>query len=554
MNTAPAPQRLTLRILIPVMVLAGITVALLSGSPAHAHATMVSTTPSTDEIVATAPDQVVIEFNEPVSVVAAETGVIGPDGRLVSTEQIETDGSILTIALGDDLPNGTYLVSYRVISADGHPVPGGFSFSVGERTATPDKSALARDIDPAVTVLVMVNRFAGYAGLALVLGPGLLLIGARRRHDDFPPPGGPRRLMAVGLGTLATTTGLGLYFQIPYVAGGGLFGFTGDDVAMVMQSPFGVVAMLRFLLLVIAVPLLSWLTSTGSAASRWLSVVFAVALTVTWPVSGHPMTSSAPPLTVVFDTVHLGAMAMWLGGLLTLTAYLVKRSHTMGVRTLLPVWSRWAAWLIGALAVAGVGQALIAVGSIAGLLNTDYGQLVMAKVGLFALVLVVAFFARRTVADSSDSMPVRIRRIITLELVVGAALLGVSAVLVQTVPATVAINQADEGQLDEFYSVELKDDLYTLQFELDPAAVGDNTAHLYLYTPEGEPLEAMEWTLSYGQLDGAMAPVDVGLALLSPNHAQADVAVPSPGEWEFTITIRVSELERATVRTVVTVT
>lgn len=555
MNTASPPGRPILRLLTPLAILAGIMVALLASSPAQAHANVVSTTPATDEIVATPPDQVVIEFSEPVTVVDAETGVIGPDGELAGSEPAQSDGNILTIFLDDDLPNGTYLVSYRVISADGHPVPGGFSFSVGERSAPPDASALERDVDPLVNLLVIANRFLSYAGLALVLGPGLLLVGARARGGDFPPPGGPRRLMAAGLGLLAGTAGLGLYLQVPYIAGAGLFSISGDDVAMVLQSRFGAAALLRLLLIVAAVPMLSWLArATDSAASRWAPPVLAAALVVTWPMSGHATTSPAPPLTILSDTVHVAAMAMWLGGLITLAAYLVKRSHTTGVRSLLPVWSSWAAWLVGALAVAGVGQALIEVGSVTALLETTYGQLVMAKVGLFAGVLAVAYFARKAVAAGPGRLLGRIRRIITIELAVGAVLLGVSAVLVQTVPASVAVTQGEEQSADGLYSVELMDDLYTLQFELEPAAVGDNTAHLYLFTPEGEPLEAVEWSLTYGQPDGGIAPVDVGLALLSPNHVQAEVALPSAGQWEFTATIRVSELERSTVSTVVTVT
>lgn len=536
-------------------VLAGMFLALLAASPAQAHATVVRTTPAIDEIVATAPQQVTVEFSEPVSVVAAETGVIGPDGERADAEPAAGDGNVLTFFLGDDLPNGTYLVSYRVISADGHPVPGGFTFSIGERSAAPDPADLVTDVDPLVNILVVVNRFLSYAGLVLLLGPGLLMVAARLRNGDFPPTRGPRRLMTAGLGLLAGTAAVGLYLHVPYTAGSSLFGFTGPDVAMVLESRFGIAALLRLLIVVAAIPMIRWLTrAPDGLATKLAPAGLAIALAVTWPMSGHATTSPAPPLTMVSDTVHVLAMGMWLGGLVTLAAYLVRRSNTRGVRDLLPEWSRWATWLVAALAVAGLAQAVIEVGTVEALLQTRYGQLVIAKIVLFGLVLVAAFFARRAVARGDGSLLTRLRRIIAVELAVGAVLLGVSAVLVQTVPASVAVNDtSDQFEAGDRYSVELKDELFTLRFELEPVAVGENTAHLYLYTPEGEPLEALEWSAGYGQPDSGIAPVGIGLALLSPNHVQADVALPSPGNWEFTFTIRISELERSTVSTVVTV-
>ncbi|TQL75810.1 copper transport protein [Stackebrandtia endophytica] len=535
-------------------VLGGLFLALLAASPAQAHATVVATTPAIDEIVADAPQQVTVEFSEPVSVVAAETGVIGPDGRRADAEPATSDGNVLTYVLTGDLPEGTYLVSYRVISADGHPVPGGFTFSIGKRSAAPDSADLANDVDPLVNILVVVNRFLSYAGLVLLLGPGLLMVAARLRNGEFPPIRGPRRLMTAGLGLLAATAALGLYLHVPYTAGSSLFGFTGPDVAMVVESRFGIAAMLRLLIVAAAIPVVKWLSRAADGpATRLVPAVLAVALAVTWPMSGHATTSPAPPLTMVSDTVHVLAMGMWLGGLVTLAVYLVRRSHTRGVRELLPEWSRWATWLVAALAVAGLAQALIEVGSVDALLETRYGQLVIAKIVLFGVVLLAAFFARRAVLRSDGSLLSLIRRVIGVELAVGVILLGVSAVLVQTVPASVAVNDAGDQVQADRYSVELTDKLFTLRFELEPAAIGDNTAHLYLYTPQGEPLEAVEWSASYGQPDSGIAPVGIGLALLSPNHVQADVALPSAGNWEFTFTIRISELERSTVSTVVTV-
>ncbi|GAA4905325.1 copper transport protein [Stackebrandtia albiflava] len=544
------------RTLLPLSLLTGLLLVLLAGTPAHAHATVVSTSPAADEIVATAPSEIVVEFSEQVSVVAAETGVIAPDGERADAEPARSEGNVLTYRLRDDLPRGTYLVSYRVISADGHPVPGGYTFSIGERSATPDSDALDVEADPLVGALVLVNRYLGYAGLALVLGPGLLLVAARGRGSAFPPPRGPRLLATTGLATVAVTAVIGLYLQAPYTAGAGLFDVSGDDIGMVVQSRYGVAAMARLLAVLIAIPLLyRAIRPDAGTADRVLPGFAAVAMALTWPMSGHATTSPAPPLTVLTDTVHVAAMGMWVGGLVTMAVYLFRRHRLRELEDFLPKWSIWATWLVAALAVAGVAQAVIEIGTVTALLDTDYGRLVLVKVGLFAVLLAAAFLARRTVARAEHSdTTTRIRRLVTVELAVAAVILACSALLVQTVPARVAA-ETGEGVTDEgrLYSVKLTDELFTLQFEIEPVAVGDNTAHLYLFTPEGEPLEPLEWSATYGRLDADIAPVGIGLALLSPNHVQADVALPTAGQWEFTFTIRVGELDRATVSTVVTV-
>ena len=102
--------------------------------PAGAHAQLESTDPVQGSVVLVAPTQVVLHFGEPVEIDFGSLRVLGPDGRRVDsggTHHPDGDSHAVAISLPAHLPRGTYVVAWRVISADSHPVHGAFVFSVG---------------------------------------------------------------------------------------------------------------------------------------------------------------------------------------------------------------------------------------------------------------------------------------------------------------------------------------------------------------------------------------------------------------------------------------
>ena len=106
-----------------------------------------------------------------------------------------------------------------------------------------------------------------------------------------------------------------------------------------------------------------------------------VAALATWPLTGHPTASPVAGVSVVVDAVHLSSMAVWLGGLVMLVAFLLPQANERELGAILPIWSRWAATAVAALVLAGVVQALIEVASFSGLFTSTYGQLILVKVG-----------------------------------------------------------------------------------------------------------------------------------------------------------------------------
>ncbi|MFY1631852.1 copper resistance CopC/CopD family protein [Solwaraspora sp. WMMB335] len=539
-----------------VAVLAGLLVgtsAALVGpaEPAAAHAVLITADPAPGAVLGNAPDQVVLTFSEPVRLVSGRSHVLAPNGKRITDGQPQVSGNTVTIPIRPaDRPLGTYLVSYRVISADSHPVGAGYTYSVGAPSAT------APQVDPdgqqlAVTVAVAVAKYLGYVGVVLAVGPALLLAW-------LWPPRLPRRpalrLLRAGLATVAAATVGALWVQAPYTTGSGLFDVSPTDLAVVVGSGYGLAMLARLVLLAAVTVLITpAVTGTGGVRRGIALVVLTLAALVTWPMTGHAVAAPVPPVSIAADTVHIAAVAVWIGGLVTLGGVLLRRAHPRVLARILPVWSRWAVVAVCWLLLAGTVQAVLETGSLTALVTTRYGRLILTKVALVAGLLVVAGFARRLISRPDPALPRRLSALVGVEVAVATVALGISAVLVQTTPARTAVVQAQALGQDSFAQT-LTSSLYTLQFDIYPVQLGEyNTVHAYVYTPEGAPLEVVEWTLTTSLPAQGVEPVSVPLAGIEPNHALGSVAFPVPGEWQLRFTLRVSDIDQATVVTTVTV-
>ncbi len=519
--------------------------------PASAHAVLQRSDPARGSIVPQAPDRVTLVFSESVQLVPGRTQVLAPDGSRADEGDPTLDGGTMTIRL-DAEARGTYLVSYRVVSADSHPVSGSFTYSVGAESTPPTASEDA-GVDPAVQAAVPVVRFLGYAGLLLLVGPVMVLALLWPHRISRR---GPARLVWTGLGLVLGSTLAGLYLQAPYSTGGGLFSAGPGDLRDVLGTTFGAVMLVRLgVVLAAAVLVRPLLTGKGgdSRADLGILAVLGVAAVATWPLTGHPSASPVAAVSVVVDAVHLAAMAVWLGGLVMLLGFLLRHADQRELGAILPIWSRWAALAIGALVLAGTVQALVEVGTVGGLVGTTYGRMIMVKVGLVAVVLGTAFFARRLVQRRiAEERPAPLRRLIGVELAVTAAILGLTAVLVQITPARTAVATA-AATTNTTVDTVLNNNLYSLQVQVFPATTGNNSLHLYAYTPDGQQLPVVEWVATAALPSAGIEPVDVDLLRITDSHAIGEVALPAAGQWTFKFTLRTSEIDQASVSTTVTI-
>jgi copper transport protein len=559
--------------------LAGLAVA----GPAAAHAELASTSPGENAQLDSAPSQVTLQFTEPVSLGSGYVRVLDGGGDRVDTGTPTADGATVTLPLRGDLPDDGYLVTYRVISADSHPVSGAFGFTVGEgRPVDSAVAAGADDSDPLVTGLTAVARWIGFVGLALGVGiPAFLLLcwpagwAARR----------PRRLAAVGAGAIAVGGLLAFLLQGPYGAGTGLGGLV--DLSLISataSSAFGITLLVR---VVLALLLVAALRAAPHRAAVIVGTVVAAGLVVTTAAVGHPVAGPTPALAVAITTIHVAAMVLWVGGLAALLAALLRTGVPAGeLSTALPRFSSLALGCVVALVLSGIVQGVREVGSPSALFATTYGWVLVAKIALVLVVLGAAGVSRvwvqqhlgvrrprpssrrltahafaahdgghddeaaaaRAAAQAEAAVAdIRMfRRSVLLEAGLLAVVLALSAVLTGTAPARSAVAQPYAATLPLQGGGE---DAGSVQVSLDPAATGPNTMHVYLFDADGRLTQPAEIRVTITEEQQQIGPLELELAPAGPGHYVAEgLTIGHAGTWTLVVTVRQDEFTALTAR------
>ncbi|HET8559998.1 MAG TPA: copper resistance protein CopC [Marmoricola sp.] len=419
------------RLLVLAWVGLACVIALVPAGTASAHAALLGTSPAAGSVVQRF-SRVVLRFDEPVSVTPAGIELTGPSGGRVDTGRAHAVGATVrvTVQVSGPPPPGTYRVGWRVVSDDGHPEAGTFTFSVRRATPAPLAPATASASLPAAYALV---RWVGYAGFcALAGGIAFLLL-------CWPGAGSLRRVRVLsgGGGLLAwLATWASLPLQGAYDDGAWSHLLRGDALLATLESRIGAALMARLLLLLVLGALLAvalrWGTRLLPTVRPRLLGAFGVVLLLaaaTWSLTGHPAVGGDWPLAVAADAVHLAAVSLWAGGLLLVLA-------TRPPLPAVAAFSRMALPCVVAIAATGAYAAQRQLSSWASLADTDYGRLVLAKATGLLLLAGSGLLARRALARARPAVatPARLRAIVAVEVVVALAVLGVAAVLVQTPP------------------------------------------------------------------------------------------------------------------------
>ncbi|MGH3427608.1 MAG: copper resistance CopC family protein, partial [Mycobacteriales bacterium] len=290
-----------LRLSAAVALAFGVLLALLPASTASAHAAILGTDPGSGVVVSASPNHVSVRFSERVSLTTRSISVVAPDGSAAARGPAQSSGGgrVLTQPLRPNLRHGTYVVSFRIISADGHPVGGGFSFSVVEpsKPAAVARGSGEAKVEGLVRDAVWAGRYAGYAGAALLVGAVVIgiatrtVVGRRRRITT---------LSTVGGGVALAGTALNFVCQVPYAYGGSFADISRSELWDVADSTVGRAYLMRLVLLgfIVVWLRLAYRPEFVSHPSRWRDAVLAaagVATILTWPFAGHAAVSRVWP-------------------------------------------------------------------------------------------------------------------------------------------------------------------------------------------------------------------------------------------------------------------
>ncbi len=591
-----APRRHPVLLLVLLAGWLGLGVA--TAGPAAAHAELVSTDPGEGARLDAAPEAVTLRFTEAVSLGAGYARVLGEDGERVDTGAPGVDGDTVTVPLRDDLPDAGYVVTYRIVSADSHPISGAYAFVVGDGELA-DAAAVAGDpdVDPVVAVALPASRTLGFAGLALGLGVPAFLVLCWPAGWASPRM---RRLTTAGLAAVAAGAVLTFLFQGPYAAGAGP-GSALDPalLATTGSSAFGLTtlgrAALALLLAALLVPL--WRRAAGPQPQGTVGLaVLAGGVVLTTAAVGHPVAGSLPVVATAVTAVHAAAMALWLGGLAALLAGLVRPGAEAGeLAGALPRWSRIASGSVAALVVTGVVQSVREVGSPTALVSTTYGWVLLAKLALVLLLLAAAGVSRvwvqqhlgvarprpggrrRVTAhafaasapgaeDTADEATVAaarvraaaqargavedvtpLRRSVLVEAAVAAVVLALSAVLVGTPPARASVVQPVDVTLPLRSAA---GESGSVQLSVDPVRPGANTLHLYLFDDAGRLTQPADLRVTLTEPGQQIGPLEVDLEPAGPGHWVADgMSIPGAGTWTVAVSVRLDEFTATTAST-----
>ncbi|RZU18026.1 copper resistance CopC/CopD family protein [Streptomyces sp. BK239] len=412
---APAARRSSRSRLTALLLLAGAVLALLAGgaSPAAAHSTLVRAVPADSSVIKTAPDRITLTFSEAVGLSAGSLRVLSPESLRVDEGPVRhASGTSDTaeVRLAGKLPEGTYTVGWRVVSADGHPISGAFTFSLGRPSFSTAVPAADSPDGTAASRLYDAVRYVAYGGLALLIGVTLFVAACWPAAAGLRPL---RRLLTAGWATLTAVTALLLALRGPYESGGSLASvFDPSLLEGTITGRTGLALGARLVLLVaVGVALRKYGARLGDATGagvRAAGALTAVALALTWAAAEHASAGIQVPLAIPVSVLHLLAMAVWLGGLAALAVALYRAPAGSEVPApAVARFSRLAFASVVVLVVTGLYQSWRQVGSPAALSTTDYGRLLTLKASAVVLVLTVASFSRQLTARLLQPQPAR---------------------------------------------------------------------------------------------------------------------------------------------------
>lgn len=524
---------------------------------ANAHAVLEETNPVDGAVLDAAPPEVTLQFNEIVSVRDGAVNVIGPDGDTVEVDDVRVIDRAVHIALPAGLDDGSYVVSWRVISADSHPVAGALAFSIGAPSAgvvLPSSLPGSEDGLGWRTIRAAVTSSA-YLGALVAIG---LTIFATFAHDGGPERDRLRRLAFAAAVLGATGIAASIPVQVVDFVGDGLSGLDdGTAWSEVVRGAVGAAALVSIVGLVVVI-FADRRLGHGPVAGAVVGAGAAVALGG-FAVSGHTRTFGPWWLVVTSDLVHLVAAAVWLGGLVGLAVTLRARRHGVGGATpgstaaVIGRFSTLAAVCLVSVAAFGVVLGWRIVGSWDALLDSDYGTVLLVKVGLVAVVALLGGYNRfRLVPHASRAEPGtgrhRLSRVVRVEAALLVAVVVATGLLVNTSPTataspTPATGQTEPADGEQVLDVELGD--ITARLTIDPVRTGTNQIVITLHDRAGVPVDALEPpTLEATQAERGIGPLSHTASRTGTGTYEVRADLPVPGRWDIRVSARMSAYSR----------
>ncbi|WP_158625901.1 copper resistance CopC/CopD family protein [Arsenicitalea aurantiaca] len=513
----------------PMRALAMLLLTLILGAPqALAHAVLLSSTPMENAMVEAAPEAVTLGFNEPVSLLTAT--LITPDGESLPIVAEGLGGSTLAIPLPADLGEGTHVLSWRVVSADGHPVGGANVFSIGIVTGAASGAVV---VDPAIGALLWGAKALLYGVLLFGLGSAVYAVVFAQGEA------GPRRLvfaMMVG-GLVLAPLSLGL--QGVDALGGRM-----PDLISPASWATGMATSYGWTALILMAAFALGIIGFGRGAGRGASILAGSALLLAGLAlarSGHASAADPQGLTRPAVFFHILGIVLWAGALLPLRGALAEGRSEGGA--LLSRFSRFIPYPVGAILISGVVLGVVQLGQDVSSWVSGYGFILLAKLVLLAIVFGLALYNRLVLTGRALEGDRRARRAMGKSILAEIALMALVLLLVagwRFTPPPRALAEAAALPI----AMHIHTEALMADLEITPARPGPNAIAVYLMDGDFAAVSPQSVEILVSAPERGIEPTRVPTSLGEDGYWRAEgVTLPLAGAWQIDLEIRLSRFQ-----------
>jgi copper transport protein len=551
-----------------LITLAAAAASLVLPAVAWAHAALLQTTPVASRIINTPPKQVLLRYSEAVEprfAIVSVTNAAGDKETAGAPSRSPANADTLVVPL-KKLAEGWYLVYWRVISVDGHPVRGAFTFAVGPNAGPAPQFAIPSISETAATPRLVTARWLAFLSLMAAIGLFTLRI-VVARPVVARVPGTRLRAVTIAFGAASVVALLAIpVYVLLSTAEFALRSFWsfGALFPLVRVSAFGrswLDLELVFALFVAAAAVAIWLDqperrqrSTAALLALAGALGAAAACLLVPGLAGHAGQTSPRGLSLAFDWFHLVAGSVWVGGLIglvVLAATLPAARRVAALVVCVPRFSNVAFVSVLVLIGAGTGSAVQQMPTLASFWQTSYGKSLLVKIALLAAALLLAavnllrnvprFKAFGTRPELGAPAASLLRRLVTGEaLLVSGAVLA-AAVLSSLPPPSKALASVGgakahvgPGVVDKVVS----ENGYRLAIRVSPNRAAVPNSFQVAISRGGRPVRNADVTVDFAMLDMEMGQQAYHLSETAPGtYGHAAPALVMVGHWGLSFQI-----------------
>lgn len=365
-----------------VALVLALTALLARPALALAHPQLVEAEPANSSVTPEAPRVLRLRFNETVAPLVVQ--LIAPDGRAV--EGVAVSGHNGTVEVvppaGASLPSGTYVLSWRVVSGDGHTIDGSVVFSVGAPGARPPVIEATNTGDRAVRIASWLTCLMLYAGLFFGVG-GAAFVALLKTSRGAGAPAQEVITLSLAVGFVSVWFGVGLKGIDALGTSLGGLGRPAASRAFVTTAALAALALFA-----------AWASLMAKAAvvAQGLRLGALAVVSASLAATGNASAAELQWLTRPALFVHAAGIAFWIGALPPLAALLARSGEA--ARAVMLGFSRLILPVVMAIVLTGIAPIAVEVETPNALNGTDYGRVLLLKLVLLAMQFGLAGFNR----------------------------------------------------------------------------------------------------------------------------------------------------------------